>query len=942
MAVTSLDERLSFAVITDPAGNMDFLRRAVLELPYREIERTKKSKKPRIQDIEAIFVIGRLVDPLFKHDEERAFVLAQNYLQDELEHGKDGYQRLNITDVPGLAYHLKHNAPFKRWQEQDKLIPTIERLVGLKREGAWCCFGKVKDRIIEQYRQMNEIALQSRIPVYFAADTIFLEQVIPEERWLHWKSLLLGSPQEQLIKTVGMTGIDFAIPEYVAEPTMRGNTRFSLAGFEPFQGKVTITYGMPKELHEMLKESKQKIVIAGKQGLFERDANPAEHYPGNLLFIERPLSISFYSFGNEAGVRVVYFLHNNKLMFFPESTINLREMSASAGQPPRQSDAEAAAQMSDMAADMMRVLPLLEKQNPELAQKIRKAGFDRPQQLARIIDFLNNQYEIANREKHEFMMQFVTFLDEIIKHAKLFEWYQSNKKSIYEKHGIAPGMPASHAVEMEVFELGINTAKEALKRRETNTEQAFNRCLVSIEEIVDCLGLRGWYDEQKEHLSQRNGATSSDTVMELYPLAIIKIKRKLAEMKTEREKLVADAMQKSELEARLAEKQQAVDNLDKRFSELLETYNNLEAQRDQLVKDNESLQKRVEDLTSGRQDYDELLKRIQYLEASQKDYDSLKAQIDELLTKLKSRDDTIKLQTKRLDELGDENDTLTEKLDRQVRDNDELRKENENLLAALQDYNALKVQLASLEQFAKQLKSQHPSITAEDVKGIFDAYKAMAENALSDSKQVIETLQKTLREQERQLRAPIVPDEQIQEGIRTAREEIQKRYDQITAQVKAEAQKFKEEILKKYTEAKAKYESQLAEKDRTIADLESKLKNAESMLAKPAESSREIAQHAYLLVEQGDLESGIAEYTRAINTTSEKDPLIAKMLVNRGRAFFKNGNYLCAYADFVHASTISPTYKNINQLVTTAKEYMERQKKELEGKQDGKEKTITP
>jgi hypothetical protein len=924
MADTSIDERLSFAVITDPAGNLDFLRRAILEIPSREIERTKKSKKQKVEGLEAIFVIGRLVDPLFTPKEAEGVALARRYLQDELDHNREGYRQLNITDIPGLAHHLKHNAPYKRHYEQDTLIPTIERLVGLKKDSSWLNFGEAKDRIVEQYRQMNEIAEKSQIPVYFAADTIFLEQVIPEERWLHWKSLLLGASRQQLIKAVGMTGIDFAVPEYVIEPTMRGKSRFSLTGFEPFQGKVTMTYGMPDELLRQLKESKQKIVIAGKQGLFDKEANPAEHYPGNLLFLERPLSMSFYSFGNEAGVRMVYFLHNNKLMVFPESQINLREMSASAGRPPKQSDAEAAAQMSDMAADMLRVLPILEKQNPELAQKIRKAGFDRPQQLAHIIDFLNNQYETVTREKHDFMMQFVTFLDEIIRHAKLFEWYQTNKKGIYERHGIIPGAPASHAVEMEVFELGIHTAKDALGRREKGTEQAFNRCLASIEEIVDCLNLRDWYNDQKKHLSQKNGApdespAAPERVMELYPLAITAIKEELDRRNKECDQLAADAKLKKELETKLAESTQTIAERDTRLSELLETYATLEAQRNQLLTDKESLQKQVEGFNAAPDD-------------------ALQARLAEITKKLQDRDETIKLQTARLDELGDANENLTERLGRQVEDNNSLQKEKAELDAKLNDYTALKDQLASLENLAKQLKAERPNITAEDVKGIFDAYAAGAKGDVDKVRKDLEELQKVLRNYERQLHTGKTTDEDIQKAVREMREELDRRRSETIAkiieQTNAHKQKYKEDIREQYEAAKAEFERKLAEKDKKITEYEEAIKICR----------REIAEQAYALVEQGKYEDGIKEYTRAIDITPENDPLFPKMLVNRGRAHFKIDHYLSACVDFERARAISPTYKNISQLVTTAKECMEKRNKEVSGGQpDGKEaKTITP
>ncbi len=365
-------------------------------------------------------------------------------------------------------------------------------------------------------------------------------------------------------------------------------------------------------------------------------------------------------------------------------------MSATAGKLPRQSDAEAAVQLTDMAADMMRVLPILERQNPELAQKIRKAGFDRPQQLAHIIDFYANQV----KEKEDIVMRFATFVDEIIMHARLFDWCQGKKREIYASHGIAPDRPAPHPVEMKVYDFLIETAKEALGRREQETERAFNRCLASIEEIVDCLGLRGWYNEQKENLLQKNGVADSpagpERVMELYPLAITKIKEELGRRNEERGQLAADAKQKKELEARLAESTQTVSERDKRLNELLETCATLEAQRNQLLKDNESLQKQLEELKSVRADYDELTRKVADAETALNDYVALKARIAELEKTVADRDDTIKSQTQRLDELGGKYKKLEEISGKQVKENEALQKENAGLQAALRDYNKLK------------------------------------------------------------------------------------------------------------------------------------------------------------------------------------------------------------------------------------------------------------
>ncbi len=910
MEHTSIDECLSFAVITDPAGNMDFLRKAILDLPYREIERTKKSKKQKVENLEAIFVIGRLVDPLFRPEEARAVENAREYLQDEIDHNRDSYRRINITDVPGLAHHLRHNAPFRRWHEQEKLIPAIEKFIGLKKDNAWLNFGVVKDRIVEQYRQMEEIAEASQIPVYFAADTIFLEQVIPEERWLHWKSMLLGIPQQQLIKAVGMTGIDFAVPEYLVDPTMRGNTRFSLAGFEPLQGKITITYGMSSELLKQLRESKKKIVIAGKQGLFDKEANPAEHYPSNLLFLERPLSMSFYSFGNEVGTRVVYFLQNNRLMYFPESQINLKEMSASAGQLPLQSDAEAALQLADLAADMMRVLPILEKQNPELAQKIRKAGFDRPQQLAHILDFYANQV----REKEDVVMRFASFVDEIIRHAKLSDWCQDKKREIYDRHGVPPDRPASHAVEMAVYDFLISTAKDALERRERATEQASERSLASIEELVGVLGLKEWYDEQKGLLSQKNGAAGCAPVMELYSLAITKIKEELNSRNKTLAELASVKKQNEQYTSRIEELDTIVRQRDKRLDEFIEENTKLEVTLTELTKN-------IKELT---QQADELKARYE-------------KQISEINAQVADRDRTIKLQTTRLDELGDTNDELNARVTCQEEAIAGLKRDKAELEKNLRDYATLKAQLAELEKLARQLKAEHPNIIAEDVKGIFDAYKTGAENALSDTKRALEQLQNTLREYERQLHTRIPPDKALEEGIRAAREELQKRYEKVNAQIIAEAQKFREDVIEKYEKAKTNFESQLAEKDKKIAGLEAALKEAASKPAAPAESSREIAKKAYLLVEQGKYAEGIDEYTSAIQTVI---PLFARMLVNRGRAHFQKGNYQSALADFMMAREISPNYININQLITTAREYQSRFEAS-KGQEHGKEKTVT-
>ncbi|MEM4242751.1 MAG: hypothetical protein QXM31_02525, partial [Candidatus Woesearchaeota archaeon] len=531
MTETGIEERLSFAVITDPAGNKDFLNKAILELPNSELDESRKSRSPvRVSSLEAIFVIGRLVDPQLTPEEKKLLDTARYVFQRELEHNKQEYSQMGITDIPRLVHHLKHHSKHPRWLEQQDLIPAFERLIGLKKEGGtWVNYGEARDRIVEQYREMQRIAQQSKIPVYFAADTLFFESVMPEQYWLHWNNMLLGTPKEKqrLCKVVGMIGIEQVIPEYAVDPAMRGKNRILISEFDPFQGAITITYGMPEEMHNQLKCIKNKIVIAGNRALFEetktpgdvlRPDKPAEYYPGNLVFPQRPCGVSFYTFGSERGVQVLYFIHNNRLWRHAPSEINIKEMSVAAGKRPRPSHAEAAGQLLDIAAQIRRSLVLIEKTDPELARKIREAGHDNPRGLALYIKSLDHQVEVLERDKRNLSLQFVPFIEELVHAQNLQNWYADEKKKIYAENRVAEGTVASQDVDIKLYVSAINAVKECIERRLAEAVKAQQRGISSIKDLVQ-------YTRAEVPLAAQSEDGSSKIGEEFYALAIDAVKK---------------------------------------------------------------------------------------------------------------------------------------------------------------------------------------------------------------------------------------------------------------------------------------------------------------------------------------------------------------------------------------------------------------------------------
>ena len=468
------EAKLSFAVITDPRGDTELLEKEILDLPKHEFKAGKKSlNKIKIDSLDAIFVVGDVVGPLLSEQESADLDRARRHFAFELERNRDRYAGLGVTDVAMLVDHLTHTSTFKRADEQQMYIPTFKRLVGYKgQNGTWTKFGEAKTTALERYRRITAIAESSKVPVYVAADTIFFEQAVPEKYWLHWKELTLGN---KLIKALGTKLVDPQIPEYVVDPTQRGDKRFKLEEFDPLQAHILVTYRLPDDVHKQLKEKKGKIVIVGPRALSSDAtkgttelplAKPDAIYPGNLFFIDTRNLTSFYALQGDDGVRVrhAWDLRKNHFARTSESTFNIAAAKTETALRSRASQAEAASQLLDMIDVMIGTMRYLENENPDLAQRMREAGYDKPKQIAIYMSWLEKQREGAFKERHDIAIRFTPFLEELVKLFDFTEWYTTEKNKVYEEKGVTQGGINTHDPDMEWYSRAIAKVKTEIIR----------------------------------------------------------------------------------------------------------------------------------------------------------------------------------------------------------------------------------------------------------------------------------------------------------------------------------------------------------------------------------------------------------------------------------------------------------------------------------------------
>jgi len=489
MGEETLAERLNIAVITDPRGDLDFLKKAILKLPYDEFKASEKSESPvKTKNLDAIFVIGSLAQSVFGKEDTELLTTARSTFGDALERDKASYNSIGIEDLAGLVHHLSHNAKFPRAFEQETLIPTFKRLIGFKKGKQWFGWGEAREQMLKQYAEIKAIAEKSKIPVYLAADSLFFHQLIkkkdveecliPEKFWLHWTKLTLGQPQEKqrLIKAVGTTGIDSLVPEYNVHPNVRGTSTIALNDFEPFQADVVITYGLDKQLHEQLKTVQRKIVIAGKLGLFEettppmmpgdvRIDKPETRYPGNLFFIEDEGVVSFYSLRKDDGVRVRYKYEDARFKRAVEAPIDLKEMHAAAGVVKRRrSHADAGAEMIDMASLLERVPQLVEKENPELAKKMREIGADKATRIAGYICFLESQRQGAELRARDLTVHLDALKGTFIEPFGLTDWFKKERDRAYQDLGATTDGLLAHQADMVLTGRVVERIKQEFSR----------------------------------------------------------------------------------------------------------------------------------------------------------------------------------------------------------------------------------------------------------------------------------------------------------------------------------------------------------------------------------------------------------------------------------------------------------------------------------------------
>ncbi len=512
------EQKLSIAVVTDPRGDLNFLENALLALPRQVAKSVARDANKAIAEghqpnpvkfdsLDAIVIMGNLLGPVLSDEEQKRLDGIRSYFESELARfvtNKD-YEDEGISTVPEFVGWIsgignyRTGPRFARAGEQE-LAKKYREIIGFKNRGkTWGAdFGKARDRITAQYENLKKLAekckSKTNVPVYVVADTMFFERTMPEELWGHWRELSHGG---KLIKTFGSFGLDVhkLIPEY-AIGVQRGSDVIRPEEFEPLGGHVLITYELPIDpqewnLHEQLQNKTGKIVIVGhrtktgstRQGMPAEVEKPDEIYHGNLHFTCDAGRVSYLGLNGDDGLWLNHGWDAKGKQFYRAAgmTFNVRDMKAKAETRKHKTvvhtmvrERDAGQKLRSDAQFIEDTLTLIQKENPELAEKIRSGGFDKASTLATYILFIDKQRERSGAENEQLRMNFLPFLEELLKEVNKYDAYMLKKAEIYEKHGVTQGAIETGVADLELWQWGLTQFKAEHKSFRELYKDAFS------------------------------------------------------------------------------------------------------------------------------------------------------------------------------------------------------------------------------------------------------------------------------------------------------------------------------------------------------------------------------------------------------------------------------------------------------------------------------------
>ncbi|MBI2933676.1 MAG: hypothetical protein HYY16_18690 [Planctomycetes bacterium] len=315
---------------------------------------------------QAVFINGNFVGPVFTAEEQTEFEAARKELQKELDHRRDYYQPLNITDVAMLGQHMAMNPANYRRQTENSALRTLRTLVGLKdKDGRFVELGRAGMRARRFYSDAEKLFKKSHIPVYLMADTVFAEDSIDPSRWLHFAWFSFAGYSIRGLAT--MDGdLSKGIPEFMLG-VRRGGKAVALDEYPLASGDVIFAPSLNPLLHETLAAVPGKLVIVCGDGTVDLS------YTGTILSMQKPLTAYLYRSEGARFVRRTYRYNTGSWGEPTPDDIGAAKAAAGRDTVMRRREIDEQARLAGFGADLVRFVDLVRAENPALADEIEKS-----------------------------------------------------------------------------------------------------------------------------------------------------------------------------------------------------------------------------------------------------------------------------------------------------------------------------------------------------------------------------------------------------------------------------------------------------------------------------------------------------------------------------------------------------------------------------------------
>jgi hypothetical protein len=345
----------TFLSVSDVRGDMQFLARA-LELAVR-----------RDVGAQAIFITGNFVGQVLTPEERAEYEAARTQLRKELDHRPDYYKELHIHDVAMLGHHMTQNPANYRRQAENAALRQLRVLVGLRdTTGRFLEVGRAGMRARRPYADAEKLFKRCPIPVYVMGDTVFAEDVLDKQRWLHYAWFSFSGYSVR-----GLSSLDgddsTGVPE-LAMGVRRAGKPVALDQYSLASGDLIFAHALNPFLHEALAAVPGKLCVIVGEGNVD-----VASYPNTIVSSQKAQAAYLYrSEGTNVSRRTFKWTGSG---FGDPSVDDVAAERVLGGRDTatRRRELDEQAKLASFGQDLIKFTDFMRAENPALADEIEQS-----------------------------------------------------------------------------------------------------------------------------------------------------------------------------------------------------------------------------------------------------------------------------------------------------------------------------------------------------------------------------------------------------------------------------------------------------------------------------------------------------------------------------------------------------------------------------------------